>query len=147
MLKINRYNRTEAVNYALKYAKERNPKYHDYTNEGGNCTNYISQCLYAGAPVMNFFKNGWFYLFLISNDGIGVFGQVSPLEGCEAGDIIQLKFKNKPVFSHCLFVTKVISLKPKEIYVCANTRDVKAVPLSYYSFEQMRLIHILGYRT
>lgn len=164
MLKINRYNRTVAINYALKYAKERNPKYHDYTNEGGNCTNYISQCLYAGAPVMNFSKNGWFYLspsktsvswanveplyhFLISNDGVGIFGKVSPLEVCEAGDIIQLKFKNKPVFSHCLFVTKVLDFVPQKIFVCANSRDVQNVPLSYYSFEQMRLIHILGYRT
>lgn len=163
MLKIKRYNRDIAVNYAEKYATERNKEFFDYTNDGGNCTNYISQCLFAGAPVMNYSQNGWFYVspantsiswanveplfnFLTTNSGVGVYGKVSPLDMCEAGDVIQLKFKNKSVFSHCLFVTKVKSKQPNGIIVCANTRDVKNVPVSYYSFEQMRLIHILGYR-
>lgn len=163
MLTIKKYNRTKAVEYALEYSLKRNNKYHDYTNEGGNCTNFASQVLYAGCNVMNYSKNGWYYLsaentsiswanvvpfynFLISNKDVGVFGKESPLESCEVGDIIQLKFKNKPTFSHCLVVTKITNHSPKGIFVCANTRDVKNVPVSFYSYEKIRLIHILGYR-
>jgi hypothetical protein len=42
----NKYNRTEAVSYALKYALKPNPKYPYY--KGDDCTNFISQCLQAG---------------------------------------------------------------------------------------------------
>lgn len=42
------YNINEAVKYALKYALEMNPKFGDYEKWGGDCTNYVSQCLYAG---------------------------------------------------------------------------------------------------
>ncbi|MBE7074644.1 MAG: amidase [Clostridiales bacterium] len=164
MLKVNKYNRNLAVDYAIKYALVRNNKYFDYTNIGGNCTNYISQCLFAGAPQMNFSSNGWFYIspantsiswanvepfynFITTNTGIGIFAKESPLSMCEAGDVIQLKFKNKNIFSHALLVTKINAPNPKDIIVCANTRDIKNVPLSYYTYEKMRLIHILGFRT
>lgn len=39
------YNRKKAVEYALKYAEERNP---EYPNMQMNCTNFVSQCLAAG---------------------------------------------------------------------------------------------------
>lgn len=163
MLIIKKYNRERAVDYALNFALKRDNKYHDYTNEGGNCTNYVSQCLYAGTMVMNFDYNGWYYIsptktseswanveplynFLINNKGEGIYGINAPLEMCEIGDVIQLKFKNKNIFSHCLFVTKIEDATPKQIYICANTRDVKEVPLSFYSYDKYRLIHILGYR-
>ena len=42
------YNAQKAVNYASKWAYDRNPKYHDYSDEGGDCANFVSQCLIAG---------------------------------------------------------------------------------------------------
>lgn len=42
------YNISRAVNYALKYALEINPRFGNYEKWGGDCTNYVSQCLYAG---------------------------------------------------------------------------------------------------
>lgn len=163
MLKINRYNRENVINYALKYALQKNPEYFDYTNQGGNCTNYISQCVYAGAPKMQVNANGWYYFspantsvswanvepfynFITSNAGEGPFAKESPLNMCEVGDIIQLKFYNKSVYSHALVVTKIESLTPRGIFVCANTRDVKNVPLSFYNVKEYRLLHILGYK-
>lgn len=163
MLKINKYNRILAKDYALKYALTKNPKFFDYTNQGGNCTNYISQCVYAGAPKMQVGVNGWYYFspantsvswanvepfynFITTNQGIGPFAKESPLEMCEIGDIIQLKFNYKTNYSHALVVTKIVNKSLSGIYVCANTRDIKEVPVSYYTFEKFRLIHILGYR-
>lgn len=164
MYKINKYNRNMARNYALEYALKKNDEFFDYTNQGGNCTNYISQCLYAGAPKMNVGTNGWYYFspantsvswanveplynFLISNLGVGPFAKQSDLITCEVGDIIQLKFFGKKNYSHALIVTEINSFSPNGIIVCANTRDIKNVPLSFYKYEEFRVLHILGYRT
>lgn len=42
------YYRDDAVNYANDYAESPNSDYHNYIDEGGDCTNFVSQCLYAG---------------------------------------------------------------------------------------------------
>ena len=56
------YNRTDAVNYAKKWALLRNPNYYNFQNLGGDCTNFVSQSIYAGAKVMNLSHNrGWYY--------------------------------------------------------------------------------------
>ena len=54
MLKIIPYDRFAGVSYAHRWAYERNPKYMNFDELGGDCTNFASQCLYAGAGVMNF---------------------------------------------------------------------------------------------
>ena len=46
------YNRSAARSYALKYAKSPNPAYADFSNYGGDCTNFASQVLYAGSMTM-----------------------------------------------------------------------------------------------
>lgn len=164
MLKINKYNRNLAEDYATKYALKKNPEFFDYTNSGGNCTNYISQCIYAGAPKMNFASDGWYYLspantsvswanvvplynFLTTNKSVGPYASQSALEMCEIGDIIQLKFFNMDVYSHSLIITKIEDRTPSGIYVCANTTDVLNRKMSTYRYEEFRLLHILGYRT
>ena len=56
------YDRTAVVAYARQWAFSRNPKYYDFSNLGGDCTNFASQCLYAGCGVMNYTPDiGWFY--------------------------------------------------------------------------------------
>ena len=50
------YNREKAIEYANTWAYGRNPAYYDYSNLGGDCTNFISQCLYAGGGIMNYAK-------------------------------------------------------------------------------------------
>lgn len=164
MYKINEYNRKAAAQYAEKYALKRNDDFFDYTNMGGNCTNFISQCIYAGAPKMNVGVNGWYYFsvsntsvswanveplynFLTSNLAVGPYGEEVNIGKCEIGDIIQLKFYGKNRFSHTLVITQIKSLEPEGIIVCANTRDIKNVPLSFYVYEKFRVIHIMGYRT
>lgn len=39
------YNRANAATYASSYAITANPSYYDYTPIGGDCTNFVSQCL------------------------------------------------------------------------------------------------------
>ncbi|WP_227939614.1 amidase domain-containing protein [Alkalihalobacillus deserti] len=55
------YNRLEAVKYAERWWDDYNPEYRKFTN---NCTNFISQCLYAGGAEMTVHSNrakGWWY--------------------------------------------------------------------------------------
>ena len=56
------YNRLKATEYALKWALSRNPQYYNYDELGGDCTNFISQCLYAGTGEMNYRGYGWYYI-------------------------------------------------------------------------------------
>lgn len=42
------YDRNKSVEYARKWALGRNPLYYNYDNIGGDCTNFISQCLFEG---------------------------------------------------------------------------------------------------
>lgn len=66
-VKNNNYNRKAAREYALKWAEGSNTSYYNYINEGGDCTNFVSQVLRAGG--MEFWgskKNAtdidsWFY--------------------------------------------------------------------------------------
>lgn len=63
--KNNIYLREKAVAYATTYALTPNPQYRYLpivNNNGGDCTNFISQCLLAGGTPMKF--NGeypWWY--------------------------------------------------------------------------------------
>ena len=42
------YNREKAREYALKWATSSNKEYYNYINDGGDCTNFVSQVLRAG---------------------------------------------------------------------------------------------------
>lgn len=56
------YNRQKVYEYAEKWAYKRNPSYYNFDNVGGDCTSFASQCIYAGAGVMNYEKiTGWYY--------------------------------------------------------------------------------------
>ena len=57
------YDRSAAVLYAHQWAYGRNPAFYDYENVGGDCTNFASQCVFAGSGVMNFTPDfGWYYI-------------------------------------------------------------------------------------
>lgn len=60
------YNRTSALNYLNSYTKTANSDYYDYTNLGGDCTNFVSQMLRAGGMQMTARKDpptsaDWYY--------------------------------------------------------------------------------------
>ncbi len=149
------YDRKKAVEYAIKWALKRNSEYYNYDNIGGDCTNFISQCLFAGKRQMNYRGYGWYYKnanvkspswtgvqalydFLISNKYEGPQGKLIYKNELEAGDLIQLSFRNN-IFGHTLIVTKV---ERPSIYICAHTIDSRNRLLDTYSYEQIRYIKI-----
>jgi hypothetical protein len=154
------YQRERAVMYARKFALERNPLYFTFAGIGGNCTNFVSQCVLAGSCVMNFTPvYGWFYLsssrrsaswtgvdffydFMTTNVGVGPYGVAADRNTVEIGDVVQLA-KEDGDFYHTLIISKI---ENRDIYICANTNDALDKPLSEYSYTTERFIHIAGVR-
>ncbi len=52
------YNRSAAVGYAYRWYNLRNPHYQDFTSSGGDCANFVSQCLIAGGLSLHNGTNG-----------------------------------------------------------------------------------------
>ncbi|MBF2445947.1 GW dipeptide domain-containing protein [Listeria welshimeri] len=48
LLKASGYNRSKAIAYAKKWYNKRNPNYRNYSDSSGDCTNFVSQCIYNG---------------------------------------------------------------------------------------------------
>ena len=42
------YNREKAVAYAHSWAYGRNPAYYNFDKIDGDCTNFVSQCIFSG---------------------------------------------------------------------------------------------------
>ena len=153
------YNRDAAVAYARRWALGRNPAYYNFNNIGGDCTNFASQCIYAGAQTMNFTSVfGWYYRssydrtaswtgveylyeFLNNNPGIGPYARIVPQEQAKPGDIVQLGTESG-VFYHTPVITAVTPI----ILVAAHSDDALNRPLSSYNYENARFLHIEGVR-
>lgn len=145
---------TAEIAYARKWALSRNPAYYNFDNIGGDCTNFISQCLYAGGAVMNFTRDtGWyynslhdraaawtsvqyFYRFMVNNKRIGPFGEEVDIRLARIGDVLQL---GVGTFHHTVLVTAMRGGIP---YVCAHTVDALDVPLTVYQFDRIRCLRI-----
>ena len=154
------YDRRRAFEYAKTWAFSRNPLFTDFTGIGGNCTNFVSQALFAGGCVMNFTPVfGWYYFsandrtaswtgveylwdFLTSNSGAGPFGREVSRGEVMPGDIVQLGGREGD-FYHSLFI---VETRPR-ILICAHSNDALNMPLDTYSFAQARFFHIEGVRT
>ena len=158
------YNRQKVLEYAQKWAYDRNPKYHNFDSVGGDCTSFVSQCIYAGAEVMNYAKqNGWYYIngnnkspswtgveflhnFLINNKEIGPFGKVVDINNIELGDIAQISFDGIK-FAHSLVIIEIENIPTLDnILIAAHTFDTLNKQISGYNFKKIRFIHINGVR-
>ena len=151
------YYRDKALAYATKWALSRNPSFYDFSSLGGDCTNFCSQCLFAGASVMNYTPIlGWyynsinsrapawtgvaeFYNFLISNEGVGPYGAQTSLSNLDVGDFIQLG--DESGFYHSLFVSGFDGKIP---LICSHSYDRYNAPLTDFYYERIRFIKILG---
>ena len=160
MLVIKPYNRENAVAYARKYAFSQNSLFANFAGIGGNCTNFVSQAIYAGSCEMNYKPTfGWyfislderspswtgveyFYNFMIENTDVGPFGRVAAADEVEIGDVIQLA-RNEEGYYHSLLV---VGFDGEDILVAAQTDNAYARPLSTYDYDYSRFIKILGVR-
>ena len=155
------YNRATAVAYAHRHALAPNPAYHDFAKLGGDCTNFVSQCLFAGYPQMDFAPDGWYYRGLDSrspswtgveplhsyltrsrsSSGLGASSEVlantADIARAETGDVVQLSFDGVR-FAHSMLVVETGGAAG--ILVAARTLDRNFYPLSACDF---KLAHLL----
>ena len=147
------YDRERAVTYAETWALSRNPLFLNFAGRGGDCTNFISQCLLAGGATMNDTRDfGWYYFspenrapawsgveFLYNfltgapeyrqeNGGEGPYARpVTFAQGLREGDIIQLA-NQAGDFYHTLIITAVT---PDDFLVCAHTNDALVLEIDH----------------
>ncbi len=155
------YDREAALEYAKKWAYSRNPQFYDYSDIGGDCTNFASQVLYAGYGEMNYRPTfGWYYInannkspswtgvnqlynFLVSNRGAGPKAVETTVEGIENGDLLQLDFNGDGRFDHTPVIVDVGERTPDTILVAAHSNDAYMRPLSTYDYKDVRFLHII----
>ena len=153
------YDRAHAAAYARRWALGRNPAYYDFSDIGGDCTNFASQSIFAGSGVMNYTPTfGWYYIssadrtaswtgveylynFLTSNTSVGPFAREVDWRDARPGDVVQLGDAAGD-FYH----TPVITAIYPTILVCAHSYDALDVPLASYDFAAARFLHIEGVR-
>lgn len=155
------YDRDAAVLYAHEWAYKRNPDYYDFSDLGGDCTNFASQVLFAGYKEMNYKPVlGWFYKnlnsrapswtgvnelydFLINNQGAGPKAVKTDISNVEPGDLIQLDFDGDGRFDHTPVIVDVGDNTPQTLLVAAHTNDSDYRPLSTYNYKNIRFLHII----
>lgn len=160
MLVTKPYKRENAAEYARKFAFSQNSYFGNFAEIGGNCTNFVSQAIFAGSCVMNYTPTfGWYYIslnerspswtgveffynFMIGNRGVGPFGRDARIDELEIGDVIQLG-RNADGFYHTLIV---VGFDGDDPLIAAQTNDAYMRPLSTYSYDFARYIKILGVR-
>ena len=160
------YERERALEYAKRWALSRNPLFYDFTGGGGNCTNFVSQCILAGGLIMNPTPTfGWYYSSIDDRSpswtgvrefyeficGVGNFPSTSERQGpvaievaremIEIGDVVQLSdFQGR--FYHSLLVSGFND--GGDILISAQSNDALDRPLSTYNYNAARFLHIIG---
>lgn len=159
------YDRRRAIEYARRWALSRAPLFYDFTGGGGNCTNFVSQCLLAGSLTMDPTPTfGWYYAsvderspswagvaelygFLVGEGDFaprtqrrGPFCASVPRERVELGDVVQLANESGS-FYHSLIVT---GFSEGDLLVAAQSNDALDRPLSTYTYAAARFLHVEG---
>ena len=156
------YRREDALAYARKWSLSRNPIYGNFHGMGGDCTNFISQCVYAGAGVMNYTRDvGWYFKslsdraaawtsvehlhrFLTTNRSRGPQASEVDITSVAPGDVVQLGYNNGQ-FYHSLFIVQTGAVPDRHnIFICTHTYDADMRALDSYMAERMRFLHVDG---
>lgn len=158
--RTSQYSRNDAVKYAVEYALNPNPAYKYFpiiANNGGDCTNFVSQCLKAGGAPMTFnTKNNWWYKnngfsnvswstswtvahslywYLKINQESKLYGakgvEVSNINFLELGDLIFYE-DNKNVIFHSAIITGFSQNRPL---------------ISQHSFEALNITYLKSWKS
>jgi len=152
------YNRKLATSYAMQYALEpnKNYKFYEFVNgNGGDCTNFVSQCLRAGGAHMDYNNvRPWWYdgrgkasicwavanslfWYLKTNQRLNrnaIKGlEVENLREIEIGDVVFYENYNNSIF-HAAIITSFIELS-------GNLEPL----ISQHSYNQINETYIKSY--
>lgn len=165
------YNREKAVAYAEQYCHERNPLWYNFTDEGGNCQNYASQCLLEGGIEMDYYGEEQWKCYVEDPDyepeineeetaygrtrswvNVGYFYNYAKWnedKGLVADVNANLYYAQPGDIilvgnegpAHTVIVSKVVN---GHILVDSNSIDMKDYPIEAYTYIGIMLVKILG---
>ena len=158
------YEREKALEYAYRWWNGRNPLFYDFENLGGDCTNFVSQCLFYGGIAMDYSTLGWYYSSLYSrapawtgveefynystnnNLSIGVKTKICTINNVEIGDVVQIMQNGETDFHHTLLITKIANSYPSlsNIMITGHSFDVLNKPILNFNFSKLRFLKILN---
>lgn len=168
------YNRAGAIEYALEWATAEPPyneKYYNFTDSGGDCTNFVSQVIHEGGTAAMVFGGehkihapGWYYYneddwatdwiwvdglysFIVEpRELIGGPKGITVEDGNDAclADVIQYERTGDAVYDHAVVITDQIDDGYGNLFhlVSGHTPDEVDVPFNKYIINGVRFIHI-----
>lgn len=162
----NAYDRNAAYNYAYNWWFRRNPAYADFSGGlGGDCTNFVSQCLRAGGGLNDGDSNPWYYYtstnrtaswtgvpylwnYLVANSGsaYGPYGYSSSFYDLQVADIVQFRWASSGVFQHAMLINRIYySLGwPANLYLTGHSGEYWDQPLTSFPYNSVRYLRIAG---
>lgn len=170
----NAYDRQAAVAYAKQWVTDRNDEWPDYSMSGGNCQNFVSQCLLAGGipmdssgdavwkwygdtpnnlPQMAGRSASWsgvdeFLQYATSNTGSGMVAVAdADYYSGEIGDVLILGYDEENLY-HAVIITDVVTDEEGNVVdylVHSNTANQESFPVSAYGYTYQVLVKICGW--
>lgn len=156
---MSRYIRDDAVKYALSWWNKANPDFYNFDKIGGDCTNFVSQCIYYGGITMDYSSNGWYYKSLNSrapawtgvsefynygvnnNKSDGVRLIECNIEDATIGDIVQIDLYGTG-FHHTAIITEKLGNTFSNVFITCHTVSAKNKPLSRYKIKNIRFLKV-----
>ena len=165
------YDRQKAVAYADQYYHQRNPIWYNFTDEGGNCQNYASQCMLEGGISLDYDGEEQWKCYVEDPDyepeineeekpagrtrswvNVGYFYNYAKWnegKGMVADVNVNLYYAQpgdiilvgNNGLAHTVIVSKVVD---GHILVNSNSIDMKDYPIEAYTYTTVMLIKILG---
>ena len=143
------YNPLKSIEYARRHALNYNKSFKSFDNVGGDCTNFISQCInHGGISTTSIWKpytHPWLrvndlYYYLLKND----LGQdITTKKSYSSGSIVQFYANQKGFFSHSGIITK--ELANGDYLYCCHSYDKIDFPLSEIyplMYDKIRIIEL-----
>ena len=166
------YDRQAAVEYAHAWVGDRNDQWADYSRYGGNCQNFVSQCLLAGGIPMDPYGTAlwkwygetpnnlpgaagrsasWsavdeFLTYVQQNQGYGLLATAdAPYYSGQPGDVIHLGIGED--WRHTVLIVDTVEQDGETVdyLVDSNTADLRNFPASAYAYTNQMLIRIWGW--
>ena len=168
------YDRDGAIDYAHHWYDKRNPNYYDFSDIGGDCTNFVSQAFYNGGKMPMGFPDGdldvgtpgWYYVdvlhrakawtwvdslydFIVNDpDNIsgGPEGYEVDLNSAIPGDIIQYERTGDSTWDHSVIIVSEEDIGHGEMmyWVASHDDDVDNYPYTSFAYKDVRFIHVVG---
>ena len=118
------YNRKAAVSYAAQYALQYNPMFGSWAQSGGDCANFVSQCLLAGGlPMKRSGKRQWYY----NTPGGRYTGASSSWKGAQSLKLF-LKNNREPPYIPVDFLPTAQGLQQGDLLWALNHDNTKNKP-------------------